>query len=141
MNPITKAWLDSAKMDLDCIQHIISDKHLTSVVAFHSQQAVEKSFKAVMEEFKKEIGKTHNLLKLYKAVTNFISIDIDQELLMTLNDLYIDSRYPGSLGLLPKGKPTIADARQFYDFAKNVYQHIESELQIKDDDEPEDSAK
>lgn len=37
MNPITKAWLESAKMDLDCIELIIDEAHLTSPVAFHAQ--------------------------------------------------------------------------------------------------------
>ncbi|RME57845.1 HEPN domain-containing protein [Candidatus Parcubacteria bacterium] len=133
MNPITKAWLESAKLDLECIQHIITEEHLTSVVAFHAQQAIEKSFKAVVEEYKHEIGKTHNLIKLYEIASKYVSIDIDIDLLTTLNDLYIDSRYPGNLGLLPKGKPSIADAQEFYELAKHIYNCIESELMKTND--------
>ena len=42
-------------------------------------------------------------------------------MLEALNSLYTESRYPGDLGLLPEGKPTIKDAEAFYDFAKNIY--------------------
>jgi len=39
---------------------------------------------------------------------------------MILGDLYIDSRYPGDLGLLPNGKPTLADVKEYYEFAKDI---------------------
>ena len=34
-------------------------------------------------------------------------------------DDYIDSRYPGDMGLLPYGKPTLEDAKEFHEFALN----------------------
>ena len=49
-------------------------------------------------------------------------IDIENEdLLDSLNSLYIDSRYPGDMGLLPHGQPTLEDAREFYEFALDVF--------------------
>ena len=50
MKKITKDWLDSAKLDLDNIELIITREYLTPVMCFHAQQAVEKSFKAYLEE-------------------------------------------------------------------------------------------
>jgi hypothetical protein len=38
-----------------------------------------------------------------------------------LDQLYIDARYPGELGLLPHGKPTIVESQKFYLLAKQVY--------------------
>ena len=35
---------------------------------------------------------------------------------------YIDSRYPGELGLLPDGKPSLEEAKGFYEFAKNIHE-------------------
>ena len=46
------------------------------------------------------------------------------EILTDLDDLYIESRYPGELGLLPNGKPTRAEAQQFYDCAKSIYEQV-----------------
>ncbi|MBN2246619.1 MAG: HEPN domain-containing protein [Candidatus Aminicenantes bacterium] len=55
MKPITKEWLDRAEEDLDVAGEIISKEHLTNMVAFHSQQAVEKTFKSIIEESEIEI--------------------------------------------------------------------------------------
>ncbi len=48
MKPITEEWLEKAREDLDVALEIISKEHLTSMVAFHSQQAVEKTMKGVI---------------------------------------------------------------------------------------------
>ena len=49
--------------------------------------------------------------------------------------LCIDSRYPGDLGLLPYGKPTIVDAKEFYNFATDIFERVcvllEMELESK----------
>lgn len=50
MKPITKEWLGRASDDLDAIEQLLKKEHLTNVVAFHAQQAVEKTLKAVIEE-------------------------------------------------------------------------------------------
>ena len=68
MKPITKEWLDRAKEDLDASLAIIPNEHLTNIVAFHSQQAVEKSLKGVIEEFEIGFEKIHNLERLLSVV-------------------------------------------------------------------------
>ena len=45
-------------------------------------------------------------------------------MLQQINDLYIDARYPGELGLLPGGKPTMEDAHAFYRLAQDVYTKV-----------------
>ncbi len=50
MKHITAEWLKSAKSDLDTIEEILSNDQLSHVVAFHSQQCIEKTFKAIIEE-------------------------------------------------------------------------------------------
>jgi len=121
-------WLKAAKDDLDSINYIIKANHLTNIVAFHSQQAIEKSFKALIEYKKIPFQKTHNLEKLYNNIKHIIDIDYDK--LELINELYIDSRYPGDLGLLPYGKPTLEDTKEFYNFAKNVFEIILKKLNI-----------
>ncbi len=41
-----------------------------------------------------------------------------------LDKLYIDARYPGGLGLLPSGKPSLDDAERFYEFAQEIHKLI-----------------
>lgn len=110
MKEITKAWLKSAQMDLDNISLICNEEHLTPVIAFHSQQTIEKSFKALLEERQIEFRKTHDLLYLYKIIEKHFDLGIDIEMLKTVNELYIDSRYPGEFGLLPSGSPKPEEA-------------------------------
>lgn len=65
--------------------------------------------------------KIHKLVTLYAKVETFIKIELDFSILKTLDALYIDARYPGDLGLLPDGKPTIEEAENFYNFAIEVF--------------------
>jgi HEPN domain-containing protein len=96
---------------------------------FHAQQCVEKCLKALLEEFGVEIRRTHNLLVLKAALVPNHPIDLDEDALSLLNKLYIDSRYPGAFGLLPTGAPTLEDAREFADFAR---ESMESTIEMLD---------
>jgi len=77
-----------------------------------------------MEEHQIEFRKTHDLVYLHKIIKKHFDLKIDIGILRAINELYIDSRYPGEFGLLPYGKPTLEDAKQFYDFAKEVFEKI-----------------
>ncbi len=125
-------WLRAAHDDLDSIGYIIKASHLTNIVAFHSQQAIEKSLKSVIEYHKLPFVKTHNLEKLYKSIESIIRLDYDK--LEYINELYIDSRYPGDMGLLPYGRPTLDDAQEFYDFAQDVFERVCEALVIDRDE-------
>lgn len=121
MKKITLEWLNSAKDDLLIITKIIDDVSLTHHVAFHAQQAVEKSIKSVIEEFEIDLIKTHSLETLFGKIQGFINIPIEIEIIKKLDQLYIDARYPGDIGLLPDGKPSIYDAIVFQQAAENTY--------------------
>ena len=114
-------WIKASKLDLENIKYIIKVEHLTSVVAFHSQQSIEKSFKAIIEKLDKKIPKQHDLIKLKSLFAEKINMDINEDILDSLNLLYIESRYPGDLGLLPYGKPTLEDAKIFYQTAIEIF--------------------
>ncbi|MFW6122577.1 MAG: hypothetical protein ACOC80_16980 [Petrotogales bacterium] len=48
---------------------------------------------------------------------------------MKLDQLYIEARYPGNLGLLPHGKPNIKEAKKFKEMAKRTFDQIHNELE------------
>jgi len=48
MKKISEEWLRAAKDDLRVVEKISPDEHLTNMVAFHSQQCIEKSLKAII---------------------------------------------------------------------------------------------
>lgn len=55
---------------------------------------------------------------------------VHTNMLESLNELYIESRYPGDMGLLPYGKPTLADAKEFYEFANTIFEQTCTRLGI-----------
>jgi len=124
MKKMTDEWLKAARDDLDVVERIIKDAHLSHIVAFHAQQCVEKVFKSILEEHGIESPKIHNLVTLYGKVEVLTRMTIDLQMLQTLDSLYIDARYPGELGLLPDGRPTLEEANKFYKFAKEIYDKI-----------------
>lgn len=127
MNRLSQAWLQAASDDLDAIEQILSQPHLTHLVAFHSQQAIEKAFKALMEENGENVPKIHSLNKLFDLnKTQLVCNDTD--LFHTLDELYIELRYPGDFGLIPNGKPTIDEAKEFYEFAKTIYTQAKQKI-------------
>ncbi len=128
MKKLTEAWLRAAKDDLDVIERIIKDDHLSHVVAFHAQQGLEKLFKAVIEEHDIETQKIHKLVSLYGRIESFLGEELDLQLLKTLDALYIEARYPGELGLLPNGRPTQDDAKRFYAYLGATFKRVSKYL-------------
>lgn len=125
MRAFTKEWLKAATDDLLIISDIIHRKSLTHMVAFHSQQAIEKVLKALLEEYEIDTPKIHKLIRLNTILLENNKFEqLDKEFLKILDELYIDSRYPGDMGLLPYGKPTLEDAKRFYEFAQEIFNKV-----------------
>jgi HEPN domain-containing protein len=117
-----KEWLKAANDDLILLKDIVNNSQITNLIAFHSQQAVEKTLKAYIEAKGNEVPKIHKI----QTLVDRIDLDLSEyeEVIQLLDELYIDSRYPGDMGLLPYGKPTINDAREFYSFALKNFQKV-----------------
>ena len=125
-------WLKSVYSNLLTIEQIIGDEFLTHIVAFHSQQAIEKSLKSILEFQTKNVPKIHKLQTLIDSIN--LNLNVNDEVIQLLDKLYIDSRYPGDFGLLPYGKPTLKDAQEFYDVAKEVFYKVCEILDVKEED-------
>lgn len=128
MKASSSAWLVSARDDLTLIREILHNELLTHLVAFHAQQAIEKSFKAVLEEYGSSVPRVHSLDTLLPRVMEYIELSMECELLEDLDKLYIDARYPGDFGLLPNGKPSLEEARAFLELAESIYAAVMSAL-------------
>jgi len=57
---MAKEWIKASLIDLKVINEIIDNKNLTSMTAFHSQQSIEKSLKAILEYHNQDIPKITN---------------------------------------------------------------------------------
>lgn len=128
MKQLTREWLDAAEDDLLAIENLINYPVLTNIVAFHAQQAIEKTIKAIIEEFGMSLLKSHNLQTLLFKIEQVIPLSIDELIISELDRLYIDSRYPGDFGLMPNGKPSFEEAETYFQEALKVKKQAEEFL-------------
>jgi len=133
MKKNVEAWIEFADADLLAVSEIVERSELTNIAAFHCQQAIEKYFKALIIELEKPLPKIHNLLTLYGTIKKVIDFGFDEDLLAMINDIYLDSRYPGEIGLVDGVKPTVELANSFLSFAKEVETKIKNELRVRAD--------
>ena len=127
MKQTTKNWITLAEDDLLAAKALAHEDRLTNLVSFHCQQCLEKCFKAIIEEQDKPSIKSHDLLRLQLNADIMLS-DSETILLSMINEVYIDSRYPGELGLLPDGKPTISEIEPFIQLCENVFDRLKDKL-------------
>jgi HEPN domain-containing protein len=128
MKQSTNAWLTAAEDDLMAIESLLSNASLTHIVAFHAQQAIEKSLKALYEEWNIPVIRTHNLETLFSKVKSNWDTGFDDKLLAEMDRLYLDARYPGDFGLMPYGKPTYEEAKTYYEEAKRFRDFVVNKL-------------
>lgn len=127
MKTITREWLNAAKDDLIAMELMTGREEITNMVAFHAQQAIEKSFKAVVEEFNLGNIKTHQLESLYAKISPILK-GLNETILAELDTVYIEARYPGDLGLMPHGKPSIDEAEIYRQEAVKIKEQVEALL-------------
>jgi HEPN domain-containing protein len=130
---LAKEWIKAAYSDIVVLDKIVNDEFITHMTAFHSQQTIEKSLKALLISNGISFKKIHSLNKLFSLSDN-IDVESKFDLIQLLDSLYVESRYPGDIGLLPHGKPTLKDAKEFYDFAKDIFERICTLLDIDDEE-------
>ena len=118
-------WLQYARDDLLSAEALM-EAGIHNMVCFHSQQVAEKALKAVIAFYNQDILRTHNLLRLYKICEELQSekLVIEDDWLIFLNDVYIDSRYPADFGLLPGGQPDRNDASRALEYARAIFDKI-----------------
>ncbi len=123
-------WLSFALVDLNAIIKLSEDELLLKPAAFHCQQCIEKSFKAIIEQIENKIPRTHDLIRLY-GIINELGIDfkIDEDILSEISDVYIETRYPSDLGLLPTGNPTKEIIREFINTVTQIFNNCKHYLE------------
>lgn len=82
----------------------------------------------MIEEQEKPSIKSHDLLRLQLYANIELSCS-ETTLLGIINEVYIDARYPGDLGLLPNGKPTISETEAFIQFCDTIFHKLKLQLE------------
>lgn len=121
------AWIEFARRDLAAAERLRDDDTLLNIVLYHCQQCIEKCLKALLEEHEIRIPRIHATVKLHsdvrKAVPAVPALASDEDLAF-VDDVYLDSRYPGSLGLLPGGFPTAEESLRGLRIARSVLENV-----------------
>lgn len=127
MKPFTQEWLLRAEEDLKAVALLRSQPGLENTCAFHCQQCLEKSLKALIFEQTGNIPRIHDLAALYARVEPQLA-GIDVEMLEEISDVYTDVRYPADIGYLPQGSPTNSDIDRFAQFTQSMFTRIQASL-------------
>ncbi len=122
-------WLERAEYDLDTAEAMITTARYIYAV-FMCQQAVEKSFKALIAYRGLEVPPIHNLRRLAEASGTVSKLNQeDLKKLDFLSQYYLNARYKEDLQELSKqvGEDT---ARQFFEFAKEKIRWLTQEMKL-----------
>ena len=129
MKDVVRNWLLNAREDIVVIEAIMDNDLAVGAASFHAQQCAEKCFKAVLEAHRLPVPRIHNLNTLLEKVSSIREFECDISIVDKLNTLYIDSRYPGAFGTLPNGRPSLTDVKEFYEFARQLFEDISQMLE------------
>ena len=90
----------------------------------------EHAEKALLEEADVRVPHIHSVLKLSSLLMEEagISLSLNEDELDLVDAVYVDTRYPSGIGLLPSGFPTKEDAQKLLKIAQKVYRETAAKL-------------
>lgn len=130
MRKLAKHWLGYAEQDLIAAEYLASNSNVSGVSAFHCQQCIEKSFKAVLVFHDQEVPRIHDLVTLHERVEKTTAIPMDEETLRQVNDSYIDNRYPVNELPVSERAPSLTKVEEFVTLARQVFETVRSTIQL-----------
>lgn len=118
VNESISEWLFYAFSDLKSAK-LAYRGEIYHQVTFLSQQAAEKSLKAIIFSKNKKIPQIHSIFKL----VDFLNLSkVLQEAAVFLDEFYLPSRYPDALpGSLRGNLPNQKEAKKALEIAENFY--------------------
>jgi len=124
---IVRQWFRKAESDLQNIRNNLAAEVVpTDTVCFHAQQAIEKLLKGLMVACGKNVGKTHDLVKLLGDVAELIpELMPFEEQFEELSEYGVAVRYPDDFY-----EPTLDEARQAFAVAKNVEEIVLNKIKL-----------
>lgn len=123
---IDEKWLRFAQDDWRLAIFLQNEtSQFCSAICFHAQQYVEKILKGVLEGAGEIPPRTHDINALVKRLEKLnIRIPLTEDEILLLSSLYIDTRYPPDISLMPNGAPEERDAEIALGAAKKIQNWI-----------------
>ncbi|MCD4813756.1 HEPN domain-containing protein [bacterium] len=122
---LSTQWLKKAGHDLiTAHQTLLLPDGPTDTVAFHAQQAVEKSLKAFLTLRQIEFPKSHELVRLLDMAVPLLSeLDQFRQACAELSDYAVEIRYPTE-----SLEPSRAEAVSAVDMAEEIVKTIQDHM-------------
>lgn len=123
MKELADRWLSYADTDRQACSQLLGSPGLESVVAFHSQQTIEKSYKALLVFLDESPPRIHDLMRLSGFVSGKIKDPTyDGAMLARITQYYTQSRYPLTMEADEKAVPSAEETREMVAHANRVFQ-------------------
>lgn len=108
---VDKKWAKFAEEDYRLVLFLRNETtQFYGAICFHSQQFIEKIMKGVLEGAGDIPPRTHDINALARRLAKENSaVPLTEDEILLLSSVYIDTRYPPDVGLLPNGAPTKKD--------------------------------
>jgi HEPN domain-containing protein len=123
MKEITRRWIEYSERDFNLAKELLPNEYYANHCVYHSEQAIEKIIKAVLEEKKIRFPKIHSVRTLFSLLPDNVKtrVEIEESELDLVDDIFVESKYPPDIGTLPTGFPSIDDAKQIFEIAETIY--------------------
>lgn len=93
---IVAQWVARAKEDIDVAESLLAvEPYPAATICFHAQQAVEKSFKALLTLHSIAFPKTHDLAELAALLPPEVKLPAGPSEIGLLKRYAVETRYPG----------------------------------------------
>lgn len=124
---VVKLWFKKAESDLKTIaNNLKTEDPPTDTICFHAQQAIEKYIKGALIYFGKHITKTHDLVNLLTAITEYISeLEGLEDEFHEITRYGVEVRYPDIFY-----EPSLEEAEEAYAVALKVKEIVLSKIKI-----------
>jgi len=124
---ISSKWLEFAEEDFKTAFLLWeTNSFLYRIICYHSQQYVEKVLKGLLEGFSKNPPRIHDINALAIRCEQLgIKVPLSEEEKYFLSSIYIDTRYPPDIGLIPGGEPGKQEAQICITILNNIKTWIE----------------
>lgn len=122
MKKLAKNWLAFARRDLEAADKLKGDAEMTDIAAFHCQQCVEKSLKAIIAQNDLTVPRTHDLITLHGHGSEDVhSVTVHEETLRQIDEAYIETRYPTDTAIEPGPRISLERAERFANASRDIY--------------------
>lgn len=123
MKSLTDEWVRKAEKDfLVAGRELMAQPPEYDSVCFHSQQCVEKYFKAILQEKEILFEKTHDLdLLLEKSKSLLPELALLKVELVELSSFAVDVRYPGVEATAEEANKCFSTAQQTRQIARKFF--------------------